>query len=101
MKRSALRHDLIPVVVSDEREQLMPNVGMVELEDAESGRRTILDTSRKRVRNRFAEYAREQSASRDRIFRKMRLDPIEVQTGDSFADELTKYFERRERRQRR
>ncbi|MAJ47805.1 MAG: DUF58 domain-containing protein [Planctomycetes bacterium TMED75] len=101
MKRSALRHDLIPVVVSDEREQLMPNVGMVELEDAESGRRTILDTSRKRVRNRFAEYAREQSASRDRIFRKMRLDPIEVQTGDSFVDELTKYFQRRERRQRR
>jgi uncharacterized protein (DUF58 family) len=101
MKRSALRHDLIPVVVSDEREQLMPNVGLVELEDAESGRRTILDTSRKRVRTRFAEYAREQSASRDRVFRKMRLDPIEVKTGDSFVDELTKYFLRRERRQRR
>ena len=101
MKRSALRHDLIPVVVSDEREQLMPNVGMVELEDAESGRRTFLDTSRRRVRNRFAEYARERSATRDRVFRKMRLDPVEVQTGDSFVDELTKYFQRRERRQRR
>ena len=101
MKRSALRHDLIPVVVSDEREEIMPNVGMVELEDAESGHRTLLDTSRKRVRNRFAEYAREQKASRDRIFRKMRLDPVEVATGDSFVDELTKYFQRRERRQRR
>ena len=101
MKRSALRHDVIPVVVSDEREEIMPNVGMVELEDAESGHRTFLDTSRKRVRNRFAEYAREQKASRDRIFRKMRLDPVEVATGDSFVDELTKYFQRRERRQRR
>ena len=101
MKRSALRHDLIPVVVSDEREELMPDVGLVELEDAETGRRTFLDTSRKRVRNRFAEHAREQSAERDRIFRKMRLDPVEVKTGDSFVDELTRYFQRRERRQRR
>lgn len=101
MKRSALRHDLIPVVVSDEREELMPDVGLVELEDAETGRRTFLDTSRRRVRNRFAEHAREQSAERDRIFRKMRLDPVEVKTGDSFVDELTRYFQRRERRQRR
>ena len=101
MKRSALRHDLIPVVVSDEREELMPDVGLIELEDAETGRRTFLDTSRKRIRNRFAEHAREQSAERDRIFRKMRLDPVEVKTGDSFVDELTRYFQRRERRQRR
>ena len=101
MKRSALRHDLIPVVVSDEREERMPDVGLVELEDAETGRRTFLDTSRRRVRNRFAEHAREQCAERDRIFRKMRLDPVEVKTGDSFVDELTRYFQRRERRQRR
>ena len=101
IKRSALRHDLIPVVVSDQREQAMPNVGLLELEDAETGERTFLDTSRRRIRNRFSEFTRRRSASRDGIFRRMRLDPVEVRTGDSFVEELTRYFQRRERRQRR
>ncbi len=101
MKHSALRHDLIPVVVRDRRELDMPDVGFVELEDAETGRSVFLDTSRRRVRDRFARFASELVARRDRTFRRMRLDPIEVETGDSFVEELTRYFQRRERRQRR
>ena len=101
VKRSALRHDLIPVVVSDRRELDMPDVGLLELQDAETGRSVFLDTSRRRVRNRFAGFASDQVASRNRMFRRMRLDPIEVETGDSFVEQLTRYFQRRERRQRR
>ncbi|MEC8560433.1 MAG: DUF58 domain-containing protein [Planctomycetota bacterium] len=101
MKHSALRHDLIPVVVTDRRELDMPDVGLVELQDAETGRSVFLDTSRRRIRNRFARFATDLVASRDRTFRRMRLDPIEVETGDSFVEELTRYFQRRERRQRR
>ncbi|HAW96791.1 MAG TPA: DUF58 domain-containing protein [Phycisphaerales bacterium] len=101
MKRAALRHDLIPVVVGDEREEIMPNVGMIELQDSETGQRTFLDTSRRRVRNRFREQNLERSDARERAFRRMRLDPIDVRTGGSFIDELTGYFQRRERRQRR
>ena len=101
MKRAALRHDLIPIVVGDVREEIMPNVGMIELQDSETGRRTILDTSRRRIRNRFREQNQERRDARDRTFRRMRLDPIDVRTGGSFIDELTGYFQRRERRQRR
>lgn len=101
MKRAALRHDLIPIVVGDEREEIMPNVGLIELQDSETGRRTFLDTSRRSIRNRFREQTTERSEARERVFRRMRLDPIKVETGGSFIDELTGYFQRRERRQRR
>jgi uncharacterized protein (DUF58 family) len=101
MKRAALRHDLIPIVVGDEREEIMPNVGMIELQDSETGQRTFLDTSRKSIRNRFREQNLERSEAREKVFRRMRLDPIKVETGGSFIDELTGYFQRRERRQRR
>jgi uncharacterized protein (DUF58 family) len=101
MKRSSLRHDIIPVVISDEREEELVNVGMIELEDAETHRRIVLDTSRRSVRSRFSGYARDRRDGRRRAFRRMRLDPIEVQTGESFVEELTRYFRKRERRQRR
>lgn len=101
MKRASLRHDLIPVVISDDREEELANVGIIELEDAETRRRILVDTSRRRVRSRFAEYAREQREGRTKSFLKMRLDPIEVRTGESFVEELTRYFQRRERRQSR
>jgi uncharacterized protein (DUF58 family) len=101
MKRAALRHDLIPIVVGDEREAIMPNVGMIELQDSETGQRTFLDTSRRSIRNRFREQNIERNETREKVFRRMRLDPIRVETGGSFIDELTGYFQRRERRQRR
>jgi uncharacterized protein (DUF58 family) len=101
MKRAALRHDLIPIVVGDEREAIMPNVGMIELQDSETGQRTFLDTSRRSIRNRFREQNIERDEAREKVFRRMRLDPIKVETGGSFIDELTGYFQRRERRQRR
>jgi uncharacterized protein (DUF58 family) len=101
MKRAALRHDLIPIVVGDEREAIMPNVGMIELQDSETGQRTFLDTSRRSIRNRFREQNIERDEAREKVFRRMRLDPIRVETGGSFIDELAGYFQRRERRQRR
>ena len=101
LKRSALRHDVIPVVVSDVRETVLPQVGILELEDAETGRRVVVDTSRRRVRNRFETHARDRASFRDRAFRRMRLEPIEVRTGESFIEPITSYFRKRERRQRR
>jgi len=101
LKRASLRHDVIPVVVTDQREESLPKVGIIELEDAETGRRVHVDTSRRGVRRRFEGYARERSGIRTRSFRKMRLEPIEVRTGDSFIEPITSYFRKRERRQRR
>jgi len=101
LKRAALRHDLIPVVISDRREEELPNVGIIELEDSETHRRVVVDTSRRSVRRRFAAHARDRRSGRMRSFRRMRLEPIQVSTGESFVEELTRYFRKRERRQSR
>src|SRR5512138_28441 len=48
------RHDLIPVRISDPRESTLPDVGLIELEDAETGERVLIDTRRRKIRDAFA-----------------------------------------------
>lgn len=92
------RHDLIPVVVSDRHELELPPVGIVEFRDPESGRTFFADTSSRRFRNRYAELVARRRERRDRLFRAVRCEPIEVRTGEDIVGPLTRYFRRRERR---
>lgn len=89
------RHDLIPVVVRDEREERLPPVRFIELEDAETGRRVVVDTSSRGVRELFAQRV---GAARDALRQQLRrtgLDTIEVATGESFIEPLRKFFRKR------
>ncbi len=95
------KHDIIPVVVSDSLEQKLPAVGMVLLQDAETGDSIIVDSSSRRVRHRFQEAAEARTSARLATFRRMRADPIEIRTGESFTETLTQYFRRREARRSR
>ena len=101
LKSASLRHDVIPIVISDEREEHLPRIGIIELEDAETGERVIVDTGRRGIRRRFEGHARERARARTGSFRKMRLEPIEVRTGESFIEPLTSFFRDRERRKKR
>lgn len=98
MQAARQRHDVVPVVVGDPREHELPPVGLIELTDAETGRRRLVDTSRRAVRRRFSEQATRLREDRQRAFRRMKLDPIEVDTSIDFIEPLTTYFRRRERR---
>ncbi len=92
------RHDLIPVLVRDQRESEMPPVRYVELLDAETGEQLLVDTSSRRFRDRFGKLAGERRAALISDFHKMRIDAIDVATGDSFVEPLTKFFRKREAR---
>lgn len=92
------RHDLIPVLVRDERESRMPPVRYVELLDAETGEQLLVDTSSRGFRERFAKLADERRKALIADFHKMRIDAIDVTTGDSFVEPLTKFFRKREAR---
>ena len=92
------RHDLIPVVVSDERESQIPPVRYVELYDPESGEQLLVDTTSAAFRARFAELAARRRAALCSDFRKIGIDAIEVTTGVSFVEPLTKFFHKREAR---
>ncbi len=98
LKIARRRHDVIPIVVADQREFEIPNVGLLELVDAETGQVVLLDTSSGRQRQWYAERARQCAAERDRIFTQIGLDPIRIYTGEDFVEPLRKFFHKRERR---
>jgi hypothetical protein len=92
------RHDVIPVVVADQREQTLPNVGLVELQDAETGKIVFLDASSRSHREAYQQRAAEAIEQRERLLKKLRMDPIYLFTGEDFVDPLRKFFHKREAR---
>ena len=99
-RRVAYKHDLIAVRTSDPRERAWPAVGLVRLEDAESGRQVLVDTSSPRVREGFAAAARERDESFARLARRCQADLIEAGTDGDHFDALLNFFRKRERRRR-
>ncbi|EAQ78579.1 DUF58 domain-containing protein [Blastopirellula marina] len=99
LKAARRRHDIIPVIIADPREAEMPNVGLVRLHDAETGQVVTLDTGSRKNRQLYAKLYAEQVVTRDSLFRRLRLDPIHLQTGCDLVDPLRKYFHQRENRQ--
>lgn len=89
------KHDVIPVVVGDQREFQWPSVGMVRLRDPESGRMIDVDTNSRSTRHRIQTMMQQQSEATDRMLRRMRLEPLRLMTGQDFVDPLAKYFQKR------
>ena len=94
------RHDLIPVRVSDPRETSLPDVGLIELEDAETGERILIDTRRGQTRDAFARSGRSDQEAILGMVRSMGMDLLEVSTGRDYMKDLLGFFRRRERRLR-
>ena len=94
----ARRHDLIAVTVGDCRERELPDVGLIELEDAETSECVILDTSSSRFRREYAAEARERGEQRRAFFRSTGIDEVEVLTGQDYVRDLRKLFRQRGRR---
>jgi uncharacterized protein (DUF58 family) len=94
----ARRHDLIAVAIGDARERELPDVGLIELEDAETGECVILDTSSPRFRREYAADTRERTERRREFFRSTGIDEVEVLTGQDYVRDLRKLFRQRGRR---
>ncbi|MHC4109167.1 MAG: DUF58 domain-containing protein [Planctomycetota bacterium] len=92
------RHDVILVRVIDRRERAVPKAGLVELADNETGRRIVVDTGSTRWRAAYERLAREAAEQQTRRLRQIKLDSIEVRTGESFVDPLVRFFRTREAR---
>lgn len=92
------RHDVIAVTLSDPREHQWPNVGLVALEDAETGQVQWVDTSSRQWRESFMERVNELRLARERVFRKAKVDRIDITTDSDYVTPLTNFFEQRARR---
>jgi uncharacterized protein (DUF58 family) len=101
LRRTGRRHDLIAVRLSDPREDELPRVGLLELEDAETGARLLLDTFSQEVRAAHAAAARQRRENVRQLLRSAGVDLIEASTGGGHLDALVRFFQMRERRLRR
>lgn len=95
------RHDIIAVTLNDPREQELPKVGLLALQDAETGETQLIDTSSRSARRAFAQQVQQLMAERDRAFRRAKVDRIAVTTDTDYVTPLTSFFEKRARRLRR
>ncbi|MBI2424080.1 MAG: DUF58 domain-containing protein [Candidatus Hydrogenedentes bacterium] len=92
------KHDVIATTITDPREESLPDVGWVAVRDAESGRESLIDTHRAGVRQAYAQAARKRNESRNEVFRRNRIDAMQLRTDGSYIDELHRFFLMRERR---
>jgi hypothetical protein len=76
----------------------MPDVGLVELLDAETGELVLVDTASRRFREGFAADVRRVGELREQMFRRMDVDTIELTTGQPFVEPLMRYFHKRHAR---
>ena len=97
MRITAQRHELVPVVVADPMEAELPDVGLVVLEDLETGQVVEVDTS-SHARREFAARARKAADVRDQALRRINLDIVEVDTNRPYVDALIAFFKARAKR---
>ena len=95
LKIASSKHDIMAIRVYDERDSVLPNVGIVELRDSESGRTEWVDTSSRKVRNFWAESYRERHERVTSLLRHNRVDVADVATDDDYVVNLIKMFKKR------
>lgn len=94
------RHDVVAVRMSDAREREIPPLGILELEDPETGERMVVNTSSARFREAFERTAVKARERLDRTFRRSKVDVIDIETGEPYVQPLQRFFKARMRRQR-
>jgi uncharacterized protein (DUF58 family) len=94
------RHDIVAVRVSDARESEIPPLGLLELEDPETGERAIVNTSKAAFRSAFRSVNARRRAALDRTLRRSKVDVIDIATGEPWVKPLMRFFQARLRRQR-
>jgi uncharacterized protein (DUF58 family) len=92
------RHDVIAIRITDPRELELPDVGFLELEDAETGEQILIDTKDSQVRKSFSDTAYRERSILDRTFRSMDLDNIQILTDKPYIEPLMGFFRLRAKR---
>ena len=101
MRTANRKHDVIAVHVTDPRERVIPDVGLISLTDPETGMRGIYDTGSASFRRLFDVTARQHADELASLFRSSGIDFITIDPSASVVDPLIKFFRLRERRIRR
>src|SRR5216110_2733624 len=95
---SGRRHDFVAIQIHDEQEKVLPNVGIITLEDAETGEQVEINTADRKTRASFMDLVRERDTELSRTLRRNNVDTITLQTGRDYLPALRSFFKQRERR---
>ncbi|CDN30258.1 hypothetical protein BN938_0152 [Mucinivorans hirudinis] len=95
LKIAASKHDVVGLRLYDEREAELPNVGIIELKDAESGEKQWVDTASRRVREDYHRNWQHRSAVIDNVLTKNRVDSVNVATDQDYVIALMRLFKMR------
>ncbi|MBO7236145.1 MAG: DUF58 domain-containing protein, partial [Alistipes sp.] len=95
LKIASSKHDLMAIHIFDKRDRELPDVGIIEMEDAETGAIEWVDTSSRRVRDFWTRSYEERTAKMSRLLTHNRVDVAEVPTDGDYVVELIKMFKKR------
>lgn len=98
LRVAARKHDVIAITVTDPREEDLPPVGLIDLEDAETGERVLVDATSAATREGFRLWAARRRAEREALFRSVGVDALELFTDRPYDVPLVRFFHRRARR---
>jgi len=92
------RHDVVAVTITDPRESELPNVGIVKLDDAETNKSFLIDTSDESVRKSYNINSLKRFRERDELFYSTKVDHIDVRTDAPYYENLLRFFKTRQRK---
>ena len=95
LRLSSKRHSLIAITLQDRRELELPDVGLIELEDAETGETMVVDTRSEAARQLYTELNQRADAERRQIFRANQIDAIHIRTDEPYVKPLIQFFRQR------
>jgi uncharacterized protein (DUF58 family) len=95
---ASAKHDLIPIVLTDPRDDDLPDVGLARFEDLETGQDLLVDTSSRKVREHYKKTVIDARELQRRTFTKLGLDSAVVSTGQPYMPALRELFARRARK---
>ena len=100
LKRINPRHDLVAISVADRRETEFPDVGLIELEDTETGEIILFDSSSTKTRRHFQKKNLDEINKRKKFFLENKIDNIEIYTDQPYTQSLIHFFQYRHRKDR-
>jgi uncharacterized protein (DUF58 family) len=94
----AQKHDVIAVQITDPLEQTLPNVGLMTLEDPETGEQLFVDTTDPALRSRFASLADERARQQSRVFNRAGVERLQLNTNETLIDSVVEFVRQRKQR---
>jgi uncharacterized protein (DUF58 family) len=98
LKIASKKHDLVALRIHDTREDTLPNVGLVPMQDAETERMLFVDTSSKKVRDNFAKNRAQANETLRKLLPASGVDLIDITTGTDYVKPLINFFKTRGKR---